>query len=583
MSRRVVLAVSTTEQAAVALAFTRATDEAAWAATARGTVSLLRQLIRPDRSPRNVTERRHLRFCIAVSAALFLASSIFSVGPHNPDEYFQTVEFASSKLSITRTTDLPWEYREQMRPWLQPAIYTGIAQAAEYVGVKRPLALLLLFRLTTAFLACASLWALVVAGRHWIAGEIDRRRLYSIAAFLWLLPFLGARTSSESLATSALCFGIALLEWRATLPDRGVRLGLAVLAGLALGLCFEFRCTSGIMALGAVAWYLRPAGGRLALCGALALGAFAALALGALADWWGYGHIAFPAFSYIYQNFVVGRASRDFGAAPFFAYLYLPLLEAGVTAPLVFTLIVCTLTAWLARPLNVLTWATLPYVVLLCATAHKETRFLFPLIPFLPFFVIFALNGAAATGARLNSFVRWLITAWRLKVAYALNFCGLVGVVLMAQAANFPLYELMENFSYRARVPVDAVVVHALGKMPYGTGEGHMAFIEPKNVRWTANPSLDQLQARESRGEAFLAFLSVPLPRAESAAWIGSRCSFVWSTWPQWLQPYDYLGWEERSAWWMLYRCDSRDGSIAANPGLHDARQGSIEPASRSE
>lgn len=556
MLRRILHSRSSSDSTASALENARPAAEKIWRTKLLAALAILRQITWPDRSTAGVTERLHLRYCIIASAFFFLISSIFSVGYHTPDEYFQIVEFASAKLSISSTADLPWEYWEEMRSWLQPAIYVGVARAAELVGVGRPLTLLFLFRLVTAAVACSSLWMLVIVGRRWIAEDIDRRRLYSIAAFLWLLPFLGARTSSESLSATALCCGIAVMEWRTNFINREGRLGLAVLAGLAFALCFEFRFASGIMAAGAGLWYLLPANGRLSLFAGFALGALSALALGALADWWGYGHIAFPAYSYFYQNFVLGR-SQYFGTAPFFAYLYVPLLESGAKAPLVFTLLGAALMAWLARPRNALTWASVPYFVILCTIGHKEARFLFPFIPFLPFFVIFALSSEPAVGARLYSFARWFVTGWRLKFAYALNFCGLLGVILLPQAANFPLYERMEKISFAADKPIEAVVIHAPGKMPYWDGEGrHLEFIEPKNLHWISNPSVTQLELDHLRGEVFFAFVNIPVQSPEAAAWIRARCAFVGSTFPRWLEPYDYFGWQQRSAWWMLYRCE---------------------------
>ncbi len=515
-------------------------------------------------------ESRRFRYCLVASALLFLTCAIFSSGTHNPDEYFQTIEFASTKLAITDPAELPWEYHAGMRPWLQPAVYVAAARAAAYVGIHRPLTLLLLFRVMTAVAAWSSLWTLIVAGRRWIAAEAERRLLYAIAAFLWLLPFLGARTSGESFAASALCFAIALLEWRRATAGRGAGFFLAVLGGLAFGLCFEFRYASGAMAAGAGLCYLRPIQERLSLFAGLLLGVLAALALGAVADWWGYGHPAFPVYSYLYQNFVLGRSGTEFGTAPFFAYLYLPLQEAGPTAPLVFTLLVATLTAWFARPGHVLTWASAPYVVLLCFAGHKEARFLFPLIPFLPFFVIFALNAkwSTAIGARLSFLVHWLLSDWRLKVAYVLNFGGLLGVVLLPQGANFPLYQRIENASYAVHGPLVVAVLHSPGHMPYDYVGHHMAFIEPKNLRLISNPPVTELEATQSRGEKFFALLDIPPRLPEPAAWVRSRCTFVWSTFPRWLEAYDFFGWVERSHWWEFYRCDgaAADGAPASHP-----------------
>ena len=513
-------------------------------------------------------ERRHFQFCLAASAFLFLVCAVFSAGTHDPDEYFQIIEFASTKLSISDTADLTWEYREQMRPWLQPAMYVGVARAAGHFGIHRPLTLLFLFRLLTAVIAWSSLWTLVAAGRRWFVGEADRRHLYSVAAFLWLLPFLGVRTSGETLATSALCFGIALLEWRTSLSHRGGRFGFAVLAGVAFGLCFDFRYASGVMTAGAGLWYLRPAQERLALFAGLVLGALLALVPGVLADWWGYGSLTFPVYSYLYQNFVLGRASKDFGSAPFFAYLYLPLQEAGAMAPLVLALILATLVAWWARARSVLTWATAPYVVLLCIAAHKEARFLFPLAPFLPFFVVIAFASEPPVGGRLASFLRWLASGYRLKLGYLLNVGGLLGVILLPQGANFPLYKLIEDESFAAHGPLEVVVIHAPGNMPYSYVGHRMAFLEPRNLRWTFDPPKTDLEARYSRGETFLALVDIPPPAPEPAAWIRSRCAFVWSTWPRWVLPYNFFQWQNRSHGWELYRCEgaAAHGAFSIDP-----------------
>src|SRR5207249_5709053 len=87
-------------------------------------------------------ERKHFRWCLGASAFLFVIYAIFSTGDLHPDEYFQTVEFASSKLGITDATDLAWEYREKMRSWLQPAFYVVVGEAAEALGLRRPIVLI---------------------------------------------------------------------------------------------------------------------------------------------------------------------------------------------------------------------------------------------------------------------------------------------------------------------------------------------------------------------------------------------------------------------------------------------------------
>ena len=494
-------------------------------------------------------ERTHFRRCLATSAFLFVVYAIFSTGYLHPDEYFQTVEFASSKLGITDTADLPWEYPEKMRSWLQPAFYVVVAEAAEVLGLRRPMVLLFVFRLVTGLVAWSALWTLIIAGRRWIDGEEQRRRLYSIAALLWLLPLLGVRTSGETAATAALCFAIASLEWRADRQDRMLRFLAAVLGGMAFGLCFGLRYPSGIMAAGAGLWYLYSTRQRLSLFMGLALGATLALGLGVIIDRWGYGTTTFPVYSYLYQNFIEDRAA-GFGTKPFFAYLYLPL--QNLMAPLVLFLLAATLTAWVRRPYSALTWASAPHVALLCIPAHKETRFLYPLVPFLPFFVMFAL--APEPKDRLASAFKWLASGRRLYLGYAWNACGLLGVLFISLRPEFTLYQMLETRSYATEGLLEVAVAHPPDRKPYWYSGLHHAFIEPKNLRLTS-VSVAELQAKRMRGETFLAIVDNPRRAPEPAAWLRTSCTREWSSWPLWLEPYDYFRWQERSSWLEFYVC----------------------------
>ena len=495
----------------------------------------------------SASERKHFRWCLASSAFLFVVYALFSTGYLHPDEYFQTVEFASSKLGITDTAELPWEYQEKMRSWLQPALYVAVGEVAEAVGIRRPMVLLFVFRFVTGLVAWSALWTLIIAGRRWIDGEEQRRHLYSIAALLWLLPLLGVRTSGETLATAALCFAIASLEWRTDLQDRTLRFFAAVLGGMALGLCFGLRYPSGVMAVGAGLWYLYSTRQRLSLFTGLALGTTLALALGVIVDRWGYGTTTFPVYSYLYQNFIAGKAAA-FGVLPFFGYLYLPLKNP--MAPVALLLVVATLTAWVRRPCSALTWASAPYVALLCIPAHKETRFLYPLAPFLPFFVVFAL--APGPSARFASPFKWLASGRRLHLSYFWNACGLLSVLFVSP--TFAFYQLLETKSYATQGILEVAVVHPPGAKPYWAFGLHQAFLEPKNLRLTP-ASVSALEARRARGETFLAIVHSPRLVPEPAAWLRSRCTRVSSSRPMWLEPYDYFQWQERSAWMELYAC----------------------------
>ena len=105
-----------------------------------------------------------------------------------------------------------------------------------------------------------------------------------------------------------------------------------------------------------------------------------------------------------------------------------------------------------------------------------------------------------------------------MKLGYLLNVGGLLGVILLPQGANFPLYKLIEDESFAAHGPLEVVVIHAPGNMPYSYVGHRMAFLEPRNLRWTFDPPATDLEARYSRGETFLALVDIPPPAP------GARC-----------------------------------------------------------
>jgi GPI mannosyltransferase 3 len=70
-------------------------------------------------------------------------------------------------------------------------------------------------------------------------------------------------------------------------------------------------------------------------------------------------------------------AAHQFGREPIFAYLYL--LPAQIFMAITLVLMVAMVAMWLRNPRHAVSWASLPFVLMHIAVAHKEARFLFPL------------------------------------------------------------------------------------------------------------------------------------------------------------------------------------------------------------
>lgn len=314
------------------------------------------------------------RIRVALAAAalcLYGFAAWRSAGVHHPDEYFQTIEFASEKLGRTHAAFLPWEHGHRLRPYLQPAAYVVTARALAAAGVTAPSAEMLAFRLGSALLNLAALLLLWAAFARRLPSPGARTWLLAACLFSFHLPYLSVRTSSESVSGAFLAAGVAawlLLEAR---PVRA-----ALVAGLLLGLAFDARYQLGLCVAGFGAWLLvvrRAVRPSLALAG----GAAAMAALGLLVDRWGYGVWTLTPWNYLRANLIEGRAN-SFGIAP--AYQYVVDL-AATWPPLPALAGLAVVVFWLRARRDPLTWTTVPLVVGHSLLAHKELRFLFPLAP----------------------------------------------------------------------------------------------------------------------------------------------------------------------------------------------------------
>src|SRR5512137_420972 len=152
-----------------------------------------------------------LRTLDAVGLALTLAAATTSDSVFQIDEHFQVVEFAGYKLGVTPPGELAWEFPARIRPWLQPGAYVLLARALHAVGVESPFPVMRGYRIASGLAAWAAIVALLLAVRHWFPSPRWRRAAYLSLTLPYFVPYLAARISSESLATTFLLLGVAIL------------------------------------------------------------------------------------------------------------------------------------------------------------------------------------------------------------------------------------------------------------------------------------------------------------------------------------------------------------------------------------
>jgi phosphatidylinositol glycan class B len=359
---------------------------------------------------------KELRRSLWVLAAVILVTAWFSETFYFPDEHYQVLEFMSYRLGITQASDLPWEFSARIRPWFQPLLYFLIAKPLTLLGVKDMFTIVFVLRLVTGLFSLATLAAFARALLPTIEGQEERRAFMRYLPLFGFLPYLFVRTSSETFSAAFFALGLAL-----AIGERSA--ARLAIAGLFCGLAFESRYQTGLLGLGLFAWLAIMRRARWPALAAFLGGGLCALAIGALADRWGYGQFVFPFLGYIDVNLVQGVAAHQFGREPVFAYLYL--LPAQLFFAITLVLMAAMLAMWWRNPRHAITWATLPFVLAHVAIAHKEARFLFPLAILATAFPVLGFSPRLPRGR--DFFARiwiWRESGWAKAVA-AISLLGM--------------------------------------------------------------------------------------------------------------------------------------------------------------
>lgn len=449
------------------------------------------------------------RKAFGLLALLLLATAYTSYGYFELDEHFQVLEFAGTKLGIVPVRSLPWEYEAQIRPWLQPAIFAGICKALGFIGLTDRFLWTFVFRLLCAASGFWAMWSVYRVGSRWFPDRRARRFHLLLCTTLGFLPYLLVRTSSENLSATYFIIGASLLLLRldfstgacAAIPNRAL-----FAAGILMGLAFQFRYQVIFMIGGLGLWLVVYAGIRWKGILAASAGFLPVFAAGLAADWYGYGKFTFAFWNYFRVNLLEGKTA-DFGAEPFYAYVYLTL--AHFFAPVALILVAATVVFWVRNPRHVLTWTTLPLFLFHCFIGHKEVRFLFPLIP--PALLILTAVFFRDGGLVLPQFFRkpfWK-RAFRWVCVYNWAFLALFCVYPFCVESHIK----HQKFIYEHRG--SAGVYYAVGYNPYRRNELTYSFYRPGALEAVEAADLAELASiAERRPDEDLYFFA-PMPYLE--------------------------------------------------------------------
>jgi len=306
------------------------------------------------------------------------------------DEHYQILEFAWMKLGHSTLDNMAWEYNTMSRPTLQPWIAIVVFKM---MGMTDPFKMALVLRLITSFLGLSSLIPLCLLGMQWIKNEFLRKLFPVLLASLPIIAFVHARFSSEGFSCIFLIIGICFLLIGATHTSNQKKTTeylYLILTGIAFAIAFVCRIQIALIFPGIIVWatFIQ----KTSLKKMLIIGFVMLVIIGlcAVLDRYYYGVWVNSLWLYFKINFLEGKAD-SFGTLPFFQYFTFVKSNAGFVWG--WLLILTIIIGWTRKPLNIFTFAFLPYFLFHCIVGHKELRFLFPMVCGIPLFIVFAFDG----------------------------------------------------------------------------------------------------------------------------------------------------------------------------------------------
>jgi len=325
------------------------------------------------------THAFHRKVFIA-AIAVYAITAWFSSGFYSADEHYQVIAFVEAKAEHQPLSELPWEYDARIRSATLSAICYCVFRAADVLQVHDPFIKAFLLRALTALLALFVLRAFVRACL-WMIDVPFQKAFILLSYFLWFLPYQHVRFAMETWSGLFVLLGLAFIVAQEERPMRFARVGAC------FGLAFLFQPSALLVCISAVAWLVFIKREKIASIVQLVVAGLLVCAIGVGIDRWFYGSFTLTAWNFA-RLAIVGDPAHTFEAYPWY-YFFVWIVKYGIW-PIGALMLAAFTGLTLKRPTNLFVWCVVPYLIVLSFIAHKEVRFLFPLVDFAPIILVLA-------------------------------------------------------------------------------------------------------------------------------------------------------------------------------------------------
>jgi GPI mannosyltransferase 3 len=465
------------------------------------------------------------------SALALLILAFFSVGYYHPDEHFQILEFAAWKLNQTPADQLPWEFHFQIRPAIQPAMVVFVHKLFYPLGITSPFILALILRLFSAMLSFLAVCMICRRYLQEIEDETLRKWFVLLSFLLWFFLYNAVRFCSETLSGSIFIIGFTYLFSL----SRNAKNVDYLLTGILLGFSFLFRFQAGFLIAGFILWFLfvkKEKGVHLLM---IFSGLLLIFFLGICIDRWFYGKWTITAWNYFQQNIVADKIS-GFGIKPW--WYYFQDLFIQMIPPFSLVIIASFVLVFVVLRKDLLTWTLVPFLIFHFFIGHKETRFLFPLIGFIPVVVIKAIE-IIQEKYRVNLVGnRYFIAT--VKIFWTVNILFIFIVFFNPADSQVNMFQKIYS-----EYP-NGITLYYFDENPYHRAL-NINFYKRSNLV-LKQATVETFAVREEKQTVLVAIRS-----QDPGAALFRNQRLVYSSYPEWIRNFNVNHWMERTNFWYVY------------------------------
>ena len=474
---------------------------------------------------------------------IYLVAAWFSVGHYHDDEYYQILDFAAYKLGFEIQNTVMWEYKEAIRSGLQPFITYVVVKGLVLFDVTSPFIWSFYLRLISLVISFISIFTFFQVIKKEIYFEKNLTWVIFFLLFSWILIFLNVRFSSEGWATSLFIFAYALYFLQTS-----SKIKKYFFVGMLLGFAFLSRYQIGLLIFGFGLWLLFWGNEKFSRLCILILGLIFSVLIGVLIDYWFYGKLVFSFWNYFEWHILKG--SIDNLVQPWWFYIYYSMVQLIPPITLFVPLIIISF--WVLFPAHAITWATIPFIVFHHYFGHKEMRYLFPVIPFLP--VMFAMTIEKIV-ERFKFLDKDIIKYISISIIYISLFINMILVLLTITLPASKEVALWKN-CFAKKIPSDSVL---LTYDPDGsgstTGELELDFYNVNNL------SIISIRDETEISEKIIKYPDKKIfyaarKKGREAKLIdnGISSKLICQALPEWILKININNWTSRASIWQIWK-----------------------------